>query len=434
MEVVIVVLLLLMSAFFSASELAIMSIPLYKIKQNLNNWKNKLASILWSLRQNPEKTLITILIWNNFVNVFLSIYAWQLGTNIAKHSQILSQIGLSWALLMTVISIVITFMILMFWEILPKVFATKFALKFWLIVAPIIKTLMYLLYPIVLILEFIVKLFNKLFSSDEEKVSKEDIEIFIEDWKKQWIFSDMESMIIKNFLEFNDRGVESVLKHRTEVVAIPSDYTLKEAIEVFLKYPYSRLPVFEWDKDNIIWILTIRDALQWSQNEDNLNKKLKELPLKWVFRVPVTANIFDVFMQMKKKWKHFAVVIDEYWGTAWIVTFEDILEDMVWDIKDESDILEEREIVKIDENSVVVKWDVVLRDVLRELDYTNFELSEQQKMEFTEEDMISYIILSLLKSFAKKGDKVRLDGLEMEVLDVNPKKNKILKVKVTKLV
>ncbi len=426
MEIIIVIGLLALSAFFSGSELAIMSIPLYKIKQTLNHWKNKLASILLSLRQNPERTLITILIGNNFVNVFLSIYAWKLW------DWILAKVWYSGAVAMMVVSIVITIMILMFWEILPKVFATRFALPVWLIVSPIIKFLSIVLFPVVIVFEYIVKLFNKLIASKEDKVSKEDIEIFIEEGKKQWIFSDIESMIIKNFLEFNERWVESVLKHRTEVVAISADSTLQEAIDTFLKYPYSRLPVYEWDKDNIVGILTIRDALLWSQKKENLNKKLKDLPLKWVFRVPVTANIFDVFMQMKRSWKHFAVVIDEYGWTAWIVTFEDILEDMVWDIKDESDILEEKDIVKIDEKTLVVKGDVLLRDIIRELDYEWFELSEELKSKFNEEDMISYVILSMLKSFAKKWDKIKLNGLEMEVLEVNPKKNKILKVKITR--
>ena len=114
-------------------------------------------------------------------------------------------------------------------------------------------------------------------------------------------------------------------------------------------------------------------------------------------------------MQMKRRWKHFAVVIDEYWGTAGIVTFEDILEDMVGDIKDESDVLEEKEIVKLDNNSVIVKWDVLLRDVLRELDYESFEIPEEYRWKITEEDMISYIILAMLKSFAKKWDKISLD-------------------------
>jgi len=332
-----------------------------------------------------------------------------------------------------IVSFVITFLILLFGEIIPKVIATRFSLKLGILVAPVIYFFSLVLFPIVIVLEGIVKILNKLFAWWEEKVSKEDIEIFIEDWQKQGLFSEIESMIIKNFLEFNERGVESVLRHRTEVFALPADVTLKDAIKKVLEKPYSRIPIFEGDKDNIIWILTLRDFLKYWQNENNLDKKLKELGLKPVFKVPITASIFDVFMKMKRTGKHFAVVLDEYWWTAWIVTFEDILEDMVWQIKDESDIAEENEIVKIGNNELIVRWDVLLRDILRELVYEDFEIPEELEEKISEDDMISYIILSLLKRFARKWDKVRVWDLEFEVLEVNSKKNKILKVKCKKV-
>lgn len=418
--------LLMLSAFFSASELAIMTIPLYKIKQLHQNWKSKLIGFLYKLRQNPERTLITILIWNNLVNVILSIYASKLW------DWILAKLAIWWAIWLMLVSFTITFLILLFWEIIPKVIATRFSLWLWLIVSPIIYFLTLVLFPVVYFLEVIVKLLNKFFSWSEEKVSKEDIEIFIEEGQKQGIFSEIESMIIKNLLEFTERWVESVLKHRTEVFALPANMFLKDAVKKVLEKPYSRIPIFEGDKDNIIWILTLRDFLKYSQDKENLNKTLKELWLKSVFKVPITANIFDIFMKMKRTGNHFAVVLDEYWWTAWIVTFEDILEDMVGEIKDETDIAEESEIIKINKNELIAKWDVLLRDILRVLDYENFEISEELKEEISEDDMISYIILSMLKRFAKKWDKIKIADLECEVLEVNPKKNKILKVRCVK--
>ncbi len=421
-EIFIVVLLLILSAFFSASELAIMTVPFYKIKQLVSsNWK--LIKFLYKLRQNSERTLITILIGNNLVNVILSIYASGLGDSILKGFAITGAIWLM------IVSFSITFLILLFWEIIPKVFATKFSLNLALLVSPIIYFLQYLLFPFVFILELIVKLFNRLLSKSEDRVSKEDIEVFIEDWQKQWLFSSIESKIIKNFLEFNERGVESVLRHRTEVFALPVNMKLKEAIKKVLEKPYSRIPVYEQDKDNIIWIITLRDILKYSQNVDNLEKTLWELKLKPVFRVPVTANIFDIFMKMKKTWHHFAVVLDEYWGTEGIVTFEDILEDMVGDIKDESDIAEEKQIIKINNNQLIVSWDVLLREVLDELDIWEINIEDE---DFSEDDMISYIILEKLKRFAKNGDKIVIWNLVFEVVEIDPKKNKILKVKVYK--
>ncbi len=423
-QIFIVIILLGLSAFFSASELAIMTIPFYKIKQLYQTNKKWLIKFLYILRTNPERTLITILIWNNLVNVVLSIYASWLWDSI------LTKFAISGAIGLMIVSFVITFLILLFWEIIPKVIATRFSLRLWLLVAPVIYVLTYILFPIVIILEWIVKLLNKLFSSDEDKVSKEDIEVFIEDWQKQGIFSQTESDIIKNMLEFRDRWVESILKHRTEIFALPAEITLEDAIKKVLDKPYSRIPIYEGDKDNIVGILTLRDFLKLSQDKTNLTKKLLELPLKPVFKVPVTASIFDIFMKMKKLWHHFAVVLDEHWGTAGIVTFEDILEDMLWDIKDESDILEEQEIKKLDNNSLIVKWDVVLREVLRELKLEDEKIEDK----IAEDDMISYIILEKLKRFAKKGDVVKINNkLRLKVMEVDPKRNKILKVLVEKI-
>jgi CBS domain containing-hemolysin-like protein len=186
------------------------------------------------------------LIGNNLVNVVLSIYAASLGDSI------LAKFAISGAIGLMIVSFTITFLILLFGEIIPKVIATRFSLKLGLLVAPVIYFLTYLLFPVVVVLEGIVKLLNKMFSSSEDKVSKEDIEIFIEDGQKQGLFSQIESDIIKNFLEFRDRGVESILKHRTEVFALPADIKLKDAIKQVLQKPYSRIPVYEGDKDNII--------------------------------------------------------------------------------------------------------------------------------------------------------------------------------------
>ena len=132
-----------------------------------------------------------------------------------------------------------------FGEIIPKVFATKYALKFAMRVAPIVQFVIYILYPFVRVLEQVVNRLNRVLGSEEEKVSKEDVEVFMEEGKKQGIFSGTESLIIHNLLEFRERDVDSVFNHRTEVFALDKDITLKKAVEAILERPFSRIPIYD---------------------------------------------------------------------------------------------------------------------------------------------------------------------------------------------
>lgn len=418
----VVILLLLLSALFSSSELAIMGTPLYKIKQAVQHSKSKISKMLLHLRKNPERTLITILIGNNLVNVALSIYASNLWDTILK------SVAISWAIGFMMVSVGITFLILFFGEIIPKVFATKFSLKLGLFFAPIINGIYYLLFPVVYLLEKFIKLLNKIIKSNEDRVCRDDVEIFVDEGKKQWIFSNQESMIIKNLLDFNSRRIEAVLRHRTDMFAVWWDTKLGEAIKQILNKPYSRIPVYLNDKDNIIWLVMLKDLLKFAQTTTNLQKPLKDFRLRKIFKIPITANIFDVFLKMKKLGQHFALVVDEYWGTEWIVTFEDILEEMVWDIRDEYDLEEEQEIQKIWTYEAIAKWDVSLREVLNVFNVEEFQIPKDLNEKIDEDDMISYIVLIMLKHFAKKGEKVNIWKLEIRVAEIEPDQNKILKV------
>jgi CBS domain containing-hemolysin-like protein len=219
---------------------------------------------------------------------------------------------------------------LFFGEILPKIFATKFSLYFGMLFAPVIYFLSYMFFPIVWVLESIIKLLNKLVKSNEDRVSKDIVSMFVEDWEKQGILSNTESRIIKNLLDFNEKTVENILQHRTKIFALDWNMNLKNAIKEISKKTYSRIPVFSEDKDNIIWTITIRDIINLINEKKDLNTKLINLSLNKIFKIPLTASVFDIFLKMKKSWQHFSIVLDEQWWTAWIVTFEDVLEELVW--------------------------------------------------------------------------------------------------------
>lgn len=413
----VLMLLLFGSALFSASELAIMGVPLYRVKRYVRSHSDsKAARIIEFLRDNPERTLITILIGNNLINVILSLYAGQVGDGI------IANIALTWAVWFLVISASITFLILFFGEIIPKVFATRFAMQFALWTAPVMWGLSYLLRPVVILLEWVVTSINKLFRQEVTWVTKDDVEIFVEEGEKQWLFTDIESMIVRNLMDFRETSVDAVFRHRTEIFALDQSLTLREAIEETLAHPHSRIPIYANDKDTIIGLLTMRDLLTISYDEDNMNRPLHHFPIKEIAKVPVTASIFEMFIQMKKHGRHLAIVVDEYGGTAWLVTFEDILEAMVWDIRDEVDTNEEQDMVIIDEDTLLVKGDVILRELLHHFKIGEFTIPEGYETEIDEETMLSYIILHEFKNFAKKSDSIVFGPFTLIVTKADPQK------------
>ncbi len=423
---IIILVLLCLSWLFSASELAIMWVPHYKITRSLrSDPHNKRRKLVAKLRNKPERTIITILIGNNLVNVVISLYAWNIG------DQITQQLAITGAIGFVVISLSITFLILFFGEILPKVFANSAALATAKYLSPLVYGLTLLLFPIVVSLEFIVNKIRKLAKTKEEKVSKEDVEIFVEEWEKQWIFSDIESLIVKNLMDFRETSVEAVFKHRTEIFAIDWQSTLQDSITQILKKPYSRIPVYEWDKDNIIGLVTLRDMLT-RLNEYDETTTIKILPIKEISKVPITASIFDIFITMKKDGQHMAIVVDEYGGTAWLVTFEDILESMVWDIKDETDAHEEQELFRVSTHKIITKSDIILRDILHHFKINNITLPEDLEDYINEEAMVSSILLQRYKTFPRKGDTVDLGPISLEVHSTSNGWQKIEKVLVTK--
>jgi putative hemolysin len=209
-------------------------------------------------------------------------------------------------------------------------------------------------------------------------------------------------LIIHNLLEFRERKVESVFTHRTDVFAVSYESTLHEAVQHMLATPHSRIPVYRKDKDDIVGLITIREALRLYVDSAHHEKKLQDFHFHAIKKIPITASIFDVFLDMKKNGRHFCVVIDEYGGTAGIVTFEDVLEDLVGSIRDEADFGEEGEIIKIDASTLKVKGDVPLRDTIDMLQVTGFKLPEALAEQLTEEETVSYFILHELQDFAKK--------------------------------
>jgi len=391
------IILLALSAFFSWTEIALMSLPKHKVESFLKQWLSW-AKQLKYIKDNSDKLLITILIWNNLVNTYTAAFATTIAMWIAKNSWF-------WINQSTAIGIatwVVTLLLLLFWEIAPKSFATKNSEKISLLVAPFYSILMKILYPLVWIIEKITSLFT--WKSKVEEVSEEEIEAFIDMGKESWTLEKEEHEHLKNMLEFSDTTVEEIMTPRVNIDKLSIESTVNEALDFILSHTHSRIPVYENDIDHIVWIVNMR-LLLTEVKKNNWEKKLKEIKLVKPIKVPLNKPIDDLLKTFQNAHQHLAIVIDEYGGVAGLVTLEDIIEEVFWEIHDETD-KEENEIIKLNNNEYIVKSTVLFEEVLRlfGLDFSDFGYSNEYDGE-----TLSYFITDILWRFPNPWEEIKLD-------------------------
>ncbi len=390
--------LFLLSAFFSGTELALMSLPVHKIdtliKQN-KFWSKSLKKI----KENNDRLLITILIWNNLVNTFTAALATSLSITIARSWWLwLNESTAIW-----ISTWVVTFLLLLFWEIIPKSIATKNAAAISLAVAPIYKILMLILYPVISFMEILIKLFSG--KQKVEQITEEEIESFIDMWKNSWGLEEHEHEKIKSILEFDETTVEEIMTPRVKIEAISDEITVKEAMDFFLSHTHSRIPVYHETIDKIDYFLTSRDLIKEFYNW-NLDKKISETQLKEVLKVPLNQSIAKLMETFQKAHKIMAIIIDEYGWVSGLITMEDIIEEVFWEIRDETD-KEAEEFIKIWKNSLRVESDVLIEDVLEKFELELEDIGLDQK-EFDWENL-SYVITHKLERFPNTWEIITFD-------------------------
>lgn len=359
-----------------------MSLPSHKIKSLYKQGK------FWSkwlnyIKGHNDRLLITILVWNNLVNVYAAALATQISIQIAESSWIEQSLAI-W-----ISTWIITFLILLFWEIIPKSFATKNAEKIALLVSWPYKILMLVIHPVVIFIETITKVFT--WKNSNIRVSSDEIDSFIDLWKDTWSLEVWEYKRLKNTLRFNERNVWEIMVPRIKIEAIPQHRTIKEAKKFYMSHTHSRIPVYNRTIDKIVWILTVRDILKYEND-----KKLKDIKFEKNIKVPINQpidNLLDIF---QKTHRHIAVVMDEYGWVAGIITLEDIIEEIFWEIRDETD-REVEDIKKIWDNAYLIKSDVLIDEVL---DMFDLELKHiwLDKKVFSWENL-SYILTHKLERF-----------------------------------
>lgn len=400
-EIILFVVLFILSWFFSWSEIALMSLPKHKIESLLKS-KRPGAKSLRDVKEDTDNLLIMILIGNNLVNTYTAALATQIAMSLSEKMWI-------WASQAVWIStVVVTIFLLLFWEIIPKSIASKNAVSIGLFVSPIYKFLMVPFWPIIMLIKVVIRVFS--WKKSDEKMTDDDIQSFIDLWRDHWWIDDDEHEKLKSVFEFYETTAEEIMTPRVKIEAIPDTLTIKEAVEYYLTHTHTRIPIYHETIDKIDYFISGRDLLR-ELNSWNSDKKLTELKLRKVLKVPLNQPISKLLDIFQKTNKIFAIIMDPYGWVAWLTSLEDIIEQVFGEIRDESD-REAEEFVKTPDWKILTNGLVLMQDLLDEfeLELPNIWLDEK---EFNWET-VSYVITDVLEGFPKSWEEIYFEIISDE--------------------
>lgn len=418
MQIIVLVILILVNAFFAASEIAFISLNDAKIDMMAKEGNKKAKKIAKMLNE-PSKFLSTIQIGITLAGFLSSAFASDaFAEDLAPvlYSAIPSVSLETWkGIAIIIITMILSYFTLIFGELVPKRIAMKKSEMIAFGSIGVIQLIAIVTSPVVKFLEFSTNIVSKLFGvtgNEEEVVTEEEIRMMVDVGQEKGTIEPNEKEMINNIFEFNDRTVSEIMVPRNEIFALNSNLAMAEAIEEIAEdYKYSRIPVYQENMDQIIGILYIKDMLLEQKNK---NTKIKNI-VKDAYFVPDTKNIDELFSEMRKNKKQIAIVIDEYGGTAGLVTMEDILEEIVGDIFDEFDEFE-NEYEKIDENTYIMDGGIPIYECKKIL---NIDIPEGDY-----ETLSGYLIDALGRIPEEK---------EKPVLEINDVVYKIEKIKNKKI-
>jgi CBS domain containing-hemolysin-like protein len=404
---------IIFSGFFSSSETALTSLSELKVKHLLQEKGEKAKDLeLWLMH--PNKVLNTILIGNNIVNIFGSVLAAEVSSKIFGSNAIAIATG------------IMTFLVIIFGEIAPKTFAKHNAESLSLFVIKILKIFYFLFYPISFALNKLVKMIIKLSGGNVEhngpKITEDEIEFLISVGEKEGVLENQKKEMLHNIFEISDTLAKEVMVPRTDLVAIKYGTGIDEILNILAKTEYSRIPVYDGKMDNILGILYVKDLLKY------VNEDIKKLDIKTILRkpyfVPSTKRIDDLLREFQLHRIHFAIVVDEYGGVDGIVTLEDILEEIVGEIRDEYDKDEKDEIIQVDENIYEVDPKIDIDDFNK-----FFGLKAEDDLDY---ETLGGLIFDLSGRIPEIGDVFSIGNLELLVKEREGRRIKKVIVKVIK--
>ncbi|PWR76107.1 hemolysin family protein [Methanospirillum stamsii] len=351
--IIIFVFCLILSGFFSGSEVALFTITRAKVR-TLVNEKSQGSEALATLKKTPDKFLITILVGNNVVNILAASVA------TAVSIGFFGETGIA----VSVATIVVVLLLLVFGEILPKMYATRNATEYALRFSPAILLLSRILSPITYVFNALAGKVTGSIGFAHHMITEEEIKEWIDVGQEEGTIEKNEQEMLHSVFEFSDTRVREVMTPRIDVVMIEDSASPEEALEIFKTTGFSRLPVWHENIDTIRGVLNVKDVIFSVLNAQDTTP-VEEICSEPLF-VPETKNIDDLLKELRVKKTHMAIVLDEYGSFVGIVTVEDILEELVGDILDEFDT-EEHELVRIADNVYSVNARMWVEDLNKEL-------------------------------------------------------------------
>lgn len=413
--------LLLCSALISGTEVAFFSLSKTDIIKISDETKGQNPVVL--LLQNPSKLLATILITNNFINILIVLIFASLGEVFLKE-QSLSLTILGFILPSSIVKfsievLLVTFFILLFGEVLPKVYASRRALKFCNLMCRPLQFLSFFLTPLSFPLINLTNVIEKKLGSKNSNFSVEILSKALE-LTSEGSTTKEEKKILEGIVSFGNTETVQIMKPRIDIFALSHEETYDEVLTKILKHGYSRNPVYKNSIDNIVGVLYAKDLLGFLDNKDfNWQELLRE-----PFFVPENKKLDDLLVEFRERKNHLAIVVDEYGGTSGIVTLEDVIEEIVGEINDEFDT-DDLSYSKIDANNYIFDGKITIKDFCKVLEDTNEEKFEEYK---GESETIAGFILEISGKFPKIGEKINFDRYTFTIEALDRKRIKQLKV------
>lgn len=401
LQLIFLIVLIFLSAFFSSAETALVTVNKIRIRSMVEEG-NKRAATVSRITDDSGKMLSAILIGNNIVNLTASSLATTLTSDVFGNQYIAFATGL------------LTLLILIFGEVTPKTMATVNAEKIALNYAPFISFLMWILTPVIWIinnLSMMVLAILRVDPNDKGKsITENELRTIVEVSHEEGVIETEEKQMINNVFDFGDSQARDVMIPRIDMTFADINSTYQEIIDIFRSEKYTRLPVYEETTDNVVGIINVKDLLLYDSHED--------FDVRDILREPYYAYEFkktsELMEELKKTSNNITIVLDEYGSTVGMITLEDLLEEIVGEIRDEYDEDEKDLIEKISDTEYVIAGMTKLDD-FNELVGTHLESEEY--------DSVGGLVIELLDRLPEEGDKISLPGLELDVDKVD--KNRI---------
>ncbi len=413
-DIILIIVLVALSAFFSASETALSSANKIRLKSMADNGSKGAERALRVIKK-YDKTITTILIGNNIVNIACSSIATLL--TISLLTNISAEFASAWGSVISTIAT--TLIVLTFGEVLPKSIAKDHAEGFSIFVAAPISFLMFIFTPFSALFILMKKGISKLFRTKQSvSMTEEELKVIIEEIEDEGVLETQESNLVRSALEFDEITVDEIITPRVRIVAVENTASVDEVRAKFLAEEYSRMPVYEKTLDNIIGTITEKDFFK-AYEKHGRDFTIRDILQETIY-LPQMLKISEVLRNMQKEKCHLAVVLDQHGGTLGIVTMEDILEELVGEIWDESDEVRSP-VTAVDDRTFEVYGEVSLNSLRRFFNTRDIDVEIA-----SEANTVAGWVLELFGSIPKSGDIHTADSFRITVLEaITPRVNKI---------